>query len=256
MAWPSTPGFVKTNLDLGTDDPSLARVDLYNALTDIEAIIAGRGQASGVAPLDASTKIDRTYLPFANPIPKIVAYQTSGTPTWTVPAGCYRILVECTGGGGGGGYSSTATHGGGGGGGGTAYKSWDVTPGDSVAMVIGAGGAGGAGPSDADGSSGANSTVTINAVSITGNGGGGGGGATHFGGAAGSSSSGDVNIEGGTGQTGAEYIGGAGGSTPRSGSAPGAGAGWGFGGGGYGSGDLGPGSGSTGKDGGVFIWYY
>lgn len=260
MAWPTTPGFSKSNLDDGADDPSAARVDLHDALTDLEAVIAGRGEADGVAPLDSDEKIPTANLPFSNPIPRLVAYQTSGSYSWTVPAGCSRILVECWGAGGGGGYgASSTTHGGGGGAGGGAIKSWDVTPGDTVTIVVGTGGAGGLGPLDANGANGGNSTVTIGATSITGNGGGGGyGGSSPYGGAGGAASGGDLNLEGGAAMTGIPGVGmgGIGGTNSRSGQAPGQGAGWGFGGGGYGSGSGGPNPAIAGKDGGVIVWYY
>jgi len=260
MTWPTTPGFVKTNLDASSDDPAAARADLHNLATDVENIISGRAQASGVASLGTDTKIPKEQLPFPNPIPKVVAWQTSGSFNWTVPTGCFRIFVECWGAGGGGGYgNSTTLHGGGGGAGGGALKSWNVTPGDTANIVVGAGGQGGLGPTDANGADGANSTVTINATSVTGNGGiGGQGGGSRFGGAGGTASGGDVNLEGGTAMSGigSTGMGGFGGCNSRSGQAPGQGVGWGFGGGGYGSGTNGPNPAASGKAGGVLIWYY
>jgi len=260
MAWPGSPTFAKTNLDQSSDDPAAARADLYNLATDVENVIAGRGQASGVAPLDSSSAVPKANLPFQTPLPKIVAWQTAGSFTWTVPAGCYRIVAECWGAGGGGGYgNSTTLHGGGGGAGGGAIKSWDVTPGDTVNVVVGGGGQGGLGPTDANGANGANSTVTIGATSIIGYGGQGGqGGGSRFGGVGGIASGGDVNLEGGCAMTGigTASMGGFGGCNSRSGQAPGQGAGWGFGGGGYGSGTNGPNPAISGKAGGVIIWFY
>lgn len=63
MAWGNSGNVTTTHLDSATDDPSQARVELYNALVELAAVIDGRGQASGVAPLDATTKIDAQYLP-------------------------------------------------------------------------------------------------------------------------------------------------------------------------------------------------
>lgn len=63
MAWGNSANVTTTHLDAATDDPSQARVELYNALVELAAVIDGRGQASGVAPLDATTKIDAQYLP-------------------------------------------------------------------------------------------------------------------------------------------------------------------------------------------------
>jgi len=260
MAWPGSPTFVKTNLDQSSDDPAAARADLYNIATDVENVIAGRAQASGVASLGSDSKIPKEQLPFPNPIPKVVGYQTAGSFSWTVPAGCFRILVECWGGGGGGAYANSATnHGGGGGAGGGAIKSWDVTPGDVLNIVVGDGGQGGLGPLISNGANGANSTVTIGATSIIGNGGfGGQGGGLNVGGVGGLATGGDVNLEGGCAMTGigSASMGGFGGCNSRSGQAPGQGPGFGFGGGGYGSGTGGPNPAISGKAGGVMIWYY
>jgi len=63
MAWGNSGNVTTVHLDAATDDPSQARVELYNALVELAAVIDGRGTASGVAPLDASTKIDAQYLP-------------------------------------------------------------------------------------------------------------------------------------------------------------------------------------------------
>jgi len=256
MSFPTSPGFDKTKLDAGSDDPELSRAELFLALEDLEDVIAGRGQASGIAPLDSGSKVPRSNLPFTTPIPRLIGWQFPGTYLWTVPAGCYRILVEATGGGGGGAYSSTSSHGGGGGAGGTTIKSWDVTPGDVVTVVVGTGGAGGAGPSDQAGADGGNSTVTIGATSIVGNGGQHGGGSSiTFGGYGGTGSGGDLTIEGGAAQSGTTNAGGIGGSSMRAGSAPNNPA-FGFGGGGYGSGLGGGDPAFSGKAGGVIIWYY
>lgn len=71
------------------------------------------------------------------------AFTASGE--WTVPAGVRSINIHCTGGGGAGyytrsSYSNNAAAGGGGGGGYTAYKkSIAVTPGQVIAVVVGAG---------------------------------------------------------------------------------------------------------------------
>lgn len=63
MTWGNPSAIITTNLDSGTDSPAAARADLKAALDEITAIINGRGAASGVAPLDASSKILATYLP-------------------------------------------------------------------------------------------------------------------------------------------------------------------------------------------------
>jgi hypothetical protein len=64
MAWPTNDGNISTtNLDAGTDSPAAARADLKLALDELANVINGRNQASGVAGLDASSKISNTQLP-------------------------------------------------------------------------------------------------------------------------------------------------------------------------------------------------
>jgi len=64
MAWPTnSSNIVTTNLDSSADSPAAARGDIKTALDELANVIDGRGQASGVAPLNASSKIDATYLP-------------------------------------------------------------------------------------------------------------------------------------------------------------------------------------------------
>lgn len=271
--WPGTGNFNTTHVDSGGDSPAEARPAIKAAMDDLATVIAGRGAANGVAPLNASSKVPASNLPrgdangvaplgsdarvplaslpTAMPVCNgITAYQTAGSYTWTVPAGVTRVLVEAWGAGGGGGWSSSGAHGGGGGAGGGAIKLWDVAPGDELEIVVGSGGAGGVGPSNDDGADGGNTTVTLLGQSITGNGGGGGQASPPFGGSGGVAANGDVNLQGGSSMTGVENMGGLGGSNARSGAAPGS-AGYGFGGGGYGAG--GAALAISGKDGGVLI---
>ena len=64
MAWPANANnIVTTNLDAGTDNPASARPNLKAALDEITNLINGRNQASGVAGLDASSKISAAQLP-------------------------------------------------------------------------------------------------------------------------------------------------------------------------------------------------
>tara|TARA_R100001443_G_C3289139_1_gene162371 strand:- start:212 stop:646 length:435 start_codon:yes stop_codon:yes gene_type:complete len=64
MAWPANANNISTtNLDAGTDNPATARADLKAALDEITNLINGRNEASGVAGLDASSKITNTQLP-------------------------------------------------------------------------------------------------------------------------------------------------------------------------------------------------
>lgn len=63
MAWANSSNIDTTNLDSGTDSPAAARADIKAALDELTLVIDGRGQANGVAPLNASTKIAATYIP-------------------------------------------------------------------------------------------------------------------------------------------------------------------------------------------------
>lgn len=131
-------------------------------------------------------------------------YNTSGTFTFTVPAGVSSIIVECWGAGGGGGGNSTTADGAGGGGGGAYSRSvLTVTPGN-FSLTVGAGGAGGSGGNGTDGGdTWFGSSTTILAA-------GGKRGYAPSGGAAGvsgagglaSASVGDVRYNGGNGGTG------------------------------------------------------
>jgi len=75
-------------------------------------------------------------------------FTAAGSGTYTTPAGCRAILVECVGGGGGGGGCNTVSSGqvsaGGGGGGGSYSASLIANPVASYAYQVGAGCAGGA----------------------------------------------------------------------------------------------------------------
>lgn len=62
MAFP-TASVTTTNLDAGTDDPSLARADLLDAVQKLNTIISEGGAANGVALLDASSKLSSTQMP-------------------------------------------------------------------------------------------------------------------------------------------------------------------------------------------------
>ena len=62
MAFP-TASVTTTNLDAGTDDPSLARADLLDAVQKLNTIIAEGGAANGVALLNGSTKLSSTQMP-------------------------------------------------------------------------------------------------------------------------------------------------------------------------------------------------
>lgn len=63
MGWGNISNITTTHLDSASDDPSQARVELYNALVELQAVVNGRAAADGVAPLNGSTKITASYLP-------------------------------------------------------------------------------------------------------------------------------------------------------------------------------------------------
>lgn len=62
MTFPTTP-IPTTNLDSATDDPSLARVDILQAIQSLNAIMADVNQAYGVALLNSSGKYDGAKFP-------------------------------------------------------------------------------------------------------------------------------------------------------------------------------------------------
>lgn len=145
-------------------------------------------------------------------------YNTTGSHTFTVPAGVTSIKVECWGGGGAGG---GAYIGAGGGGGGGAYNTtnFTVTSGQTLSITVGAGGAGG---NNANGGTGGTTTVSGSPGTISANGGSGG-----------NSGSGfwliffyiNQNGAGGAGGAGGSYAGGIGGTASGNGAGGGGGAG-------------------------------
>ena len=63
MTWGNASNIITTNLDSGTDSPASARENIKTALDELTNVINGRASASGVAPLNASSKVAATYLP-------------------------------------------------------------------------------------------------------------------------------------------------------------------------------------------------
>jgi hypothetical protein len=63
MAWATVGNVTTTYLDSANDSPAQARVELYNALLELQNVINGRAAASGVASLDSSSKIPVAQLP-------------------------------------------------------------------------------------------------------------------------------------------------------------------------------------------------
>ena len=83
----------------------------------------------------------------------VVDFTTPGTYSWTVPLGVTSLNVLCIGGGGGGGTSKLpdgSSGGGGGGGGGIKSGTFGVNPGQTVTVIVGAGGAGAEGTTSSD----------------------------------------------------------------------------------------------------------
>ena len=103
------------------------------------------------------------------------AYETAGNYTFTVTKpGWYKITIKGAGGGGGGGKATSGHDNGGGGGGegGTTFAYEKMTSGDTVSIIIGAGGTGGVGNNA--GVDGGNTSVSVNEITYTAGGGYGG----------------------------------------------------------------------------------
>jgi hypothetical protein len=63
MAWATVGNVTTTHLDSADDSPAEARVELYNALLELQNVINGRGAVNGVASLDANTKVPSAQMP-------------------------------------------------------------------------------------------------------------------------------------------------------------------------------------------------
>jgi len=114
------------------------------------------------------------------------AFRTSGTFTFTVPAGVTSVIVEVWGGGGGGGLRD-------GGSGGYVKGDISVTPGEVISVTVGSGGSAGSQTTfSAGGNGGASSFKSIVA------GGGVGSDYSGGGGTSGTATGGDINIVGGS----------------------------------------------------------
>lgn len=106
-------------------------------------------------------------------------FKTPGNTSFVVPAGVSKLTAYIWGAGGGGGcYNATTNRGGGGGGGGSCLVATiNVTPNETLSLVVGSGGTGSA-TVGVDGQSGGYSGVTHGGVNYVAGGGGGGGTAT------------------------------------------------------------------------------
>jgi hypothetical protein len=132
--------------------------------------------------------------------PTVTEYTTSGTKSWTAPAGCTSVHAECWGAGGGGEGGHTSRGGAGGGGGEYAMDgAVPVTPLSVYAPVVGAAGSGGA-VQTAGGGGGDTYFTGDSGVGVRAHGGQGGGvRADARGGYGGSGSTGDAHFPGGDG---------------------------------------------------------
>lgn len=122
---------------------------------------------------------------------------TSGT-SWTAPLGVRKARVRGVGGGGGGGRSSDAAEGSPGAGSGYFEGIYPTTPGTAYTYAIGAAGVK-ASATGAAGTAGGNTSITINGVTLTGNGGGAGQASFASSSVGGAASNGQINISGSSG---------------------------------------------------------
>ena len=94
-------------------------------------------------------------------------FSSTGAQTWTVPTDVYNVSALAIGGGGGGSPSTTTSggggiSGGGGGGGALHWKSFNVSPGDTYTINVGAGGGGGTSAGNNNASNGGESSILLN----------------------------------------------------------------------------------------------
>jgi hypothetical protein len=205
--------------------------------------LAGSNYATLASLTNYATLASLAASQSAPSIPNFQVFDSAGTFQFIVPSNITTIAVEVWGGGGGGGGSTYTNQGSGGGAGGYGKGVFTVTPGDTNAVVVGAGGAGGTGGAGGAAASpgGASSFGTL----ISAGGGFAGTNAQTFGlGSAGGASTAPINITGGAGQWTTSLGGNYGGSAGNGGSG-----GWGDAGSGAGAGQA-PGGGGGGGEGG------
>jgi hypothetical protein len=197
--------------------------------------IYGNRKNSGVWNLEAA--YDYSFSQYTPP--GQVLFTTTGTQSWTVPVGITEISAVVVGGGGGGGGGESGKNDGvtGGAGGGLAYGTIDVTPGETLTIVVGVGGTGG--PSGSSGTAGGASSIARGATVLLQGGGGQFGQARATGTRTGGASTGTEREGGGAG-------GNSGGNSTDTGSGGGGAGGYGGPGGAGGT----TGAGSNGSDGG------
>lgn len=131
----------------------------------------------------------------------MAAYSTPGTYTWVKPANVNKVYVKVWGGGGGGSRPDSYGRGGGGGGGSGGYSEGIINVSGSVNVTVGIGGA-----QESNGGISSFANIIAN--------GGNGASATKYGGSGGGASGGSINLTGNSGNNGGDQVGGMGGSSP------------------------------------------
>jgi hypothetical protein len=63
MGWANIGNISTSNLDTASKNPADARLDLFNALTELQNVVNGRATADGVASLDSNTQVPAAQLP-------------------------------------------------------------------------------------------------------------------------------------------------------------------------------------------------
>ncbi len=227
VTWGASTGAASYTVSYGTSTGSYGTTFSTNATspTTITGLTNGTTYYIMVTAVNTSGCTNATAEATATPAGLSATVYNSGSGTFTVPGGVTSVIVEAWGGGGGGGAGSAGSHDGGHGGGGGAYckKTLTVSPGDTIAYSVGAGGTiGTMNSGTVNGGNGGNSTATYSAVTYTAGGGTGGASDTNgdpvtgFGGTA---SGCDENRTGGSGAATTGSDGGGGGSSAASGSA-------------------------------------
>lgn len=182
--------------DLADGSLSGAGTVLGSALNTLSGVPSGAGQIP-VANLGTGTGSSSNYLrgdgSWQTLSGTIITTYTSGSGNWTCPTGVTMVYVGMVGGGGGGGGGSANKGSGGGGGSSVVKYTYAVTPTNTYAYSVGAGGAGSTG----GGATGGNTTFGTGTV-LTVNGGTGG---ASNGGTAGVGGAGGYNADGVTGGT-------------------------------------------------------
>lgn len=79
MAWPTGAQVSTTNLSSSTANPSLARLDLYSAVTYLNTIIADANQPDGALVLNGLGTIDTDKLPNVMQVPGNLSLEPDST---------------------------------------------------------------------------------------------------------------------------------------------------------------------------------